>query len=231
MQTFREWMREKEENESRRLITFSNFFNDETSQLNESVIHKIKKIFLAKDADYLVKQFKEIFNIPEEITYTKVNIGGGTNITTGHIKYSSLGTLIHELIHYLQFKSGCTEKNYVVPNYTDCGILEYILQPRELNNWAISLACESLQYNSFEEFLKSSKELPKSKTFEYANKAERMNHCMYLLQSDIKCGKHSSVKTAFKEKLFKLSKQYMLVIKSLEKDISECYIEEIVDLI
>ena len=224
-------MREKEENESRRLITFNNFFNDDTSQLNESVIHKIKKIFLAKDADYLVKQFKEIFNIPEEISYAKVSIGGGTNITTGHIKYSSLGTLVHELIHYLQFKAGCTEKNYIVPIHTDCGILEYILQPRELNNWAISLACESLQYNSFEEFLKISNELPKSKTFEDANKAERMNHCMYLLQSDIKCGKHSSVKTAFKEKLFKLSKQYMLVIKSLEKDISECYIEEIVDLI
>ena len=231
MQTFREWMKEKQEIESRRLISFHNFFKDDTSQLNESVIHKIKKIFLAKDADYLVKQFKEIFNIPEEITYTKVSIGGGANIKTGHIKYSSLGTLIHELIHYLQFKAGCTEKNYIVPIHTDCGILEYILQPRELNNWAISLACESLQYNSFEEFLKSSKELPKSKTFEDANKAERMNHCMYLLQSDIKCGSHSSVKTAFKEKLFKLSKQYMLVIKSLEKDISECYIEEIVDLI
>ena len=131
----------------------------------------------------------------------------------------------------MQFTAGCTEKNYIVPIHTDCGILEYILQPKELNNWAISLACESLQCISFEEFLKSSKELPKSKTFEDANKAERMNHCMYLLQSDIKCGSHSSVKNTFKEKLFKLSKQYMLVIKSLEKDISECYIEEIVDLI
>ena len=45
MQTFSEWLREKEENESRRLISFHNFFKDETSQLNESVIHKIKKIF------------------------------------------------------------------------------------------------------------------------------------------------------------------------------------------
>jgi hypothetical protein len=231
MQTFREWISEKEEIESRRLISFHSFFKDETSQLNESVIHKIKKIFLAKDADYLVKQFKEIFNIQEEIIYNKVSIGGGTNITTGHIKYSSLGTLIHELIHYLQFKSGCTEKNYIVPIHTDCGILEYILQPRELNNWAISLACEALQYNSFEEFLKNSKELPKSKTFEDANKAERMKHCIYLLQSDIRCGKHTPVKYEFKEKLFKLSKQYMLAIKSLEKDISECYIEEIIDLI
>lgn len=231
MQTFREWLKEKQEIESRRLITFNNFFNDETSELNESVIHKIKKIFLAKDADYLVKQFKEIFNIPEEISYTKVIIGGGTNIKTGHIKYSSLGTLIHELIYYLQFKAVCTEKNYVFPIFTDCGILEYILQPRELNNWVISLACESLQYNSFEEFLKISKELPESKPFEDANKYERLQHCMYLLQSDIKCGSHSSVKKSFKEKLFKLSKQYMLVIKSLEKDISECYIEEIVDLI
>ena len=131
----------------------------------------------------------------------------------------------------MQYKAGCTEKNYVFPIHTECGILEYILQPKELNNWAISLACESLQCISFEEFLKSSKELPKSKTFEDANKIERMSHCMYLLQSDIKCGKHSSVKPVFKEKLFKLSKQYMLVIKSLEKDISECYIEEIVDLI
>lgn len=181
MQTFREWLREKEENDSRRLISFHNFFNAETSQLNESVIHKIKKIFLAKDADYLVKQFKEIFNITEEIIYSKVSIGGGTNITTGHIKYSSLGTLIHELIHYLQFKAGCTEKNCVFPIFTNCGILEYILQPRELNNWAISLACESLQYNSFEEFLKISTKLPESKLFKDANKAERLKHCLYLL--------------------------------------------------
>ena len=48
MNTFREWMREKEENESRKLITFNNFFNDETSQLNESVIHKIKKNIFSK---------------------------------------------------------------------------------------------------------------------------------------------------------------------------------------
>lgn len=131
----------------------------------------------------------------------------------------------------MQFKAGCTKKNYVFPIFTDCGILEYILQLRELNNWAISLACQSLQYNSFDEFLKISKELPKSKTFEDANKDEHIRRRLYLLQSNIKCGSHSSVKNVFKEKLFKLSKQYVLVIKSLLKYISECYIEEIVDLI
>ncbi len=229
MISFREWINEKEKLKNQKLISFHNFFN-ETAQLNESVIHKIKKIFLARDADYLVKQFKEIFNIDNNIIYSKVHIGGSCNIKTGNITYSSLGTLIHELIHYLQFKAGLTEKNYIFPKHTDCGILEYILQPRELNNWAISLACESLQYNSFEEFLKSSKMLS-DKQFENANKQERLNHCLFLLQSDIRCGKQSPAKQVFKDKLFKLAKQYMLVIKSLEKDITECYIEEIVDLI
>ena len=231
MQTFREWINENEKLENSKLISFHNFFNDETSHLNESVIHKIKKIFLARDAEYLVKQFKEIFNIDDNIIYSKVPIGGSCNVSTGYITYSSLGTLIHELVHYLQFKAGLTEKNYIFPKHTDCGILEYILQPRELNNWAISLACESLQYNSFEEFLKSSKILSNKQVFKDANKQERLSHCLFLLQSDVKCGKQSSAKQVFKDKLFKLAKQYMLVIKSLEKDITECYVEEIVDLI
>lgn len=230
MEKFREWLNRKD-NELK-LISFHNFFieSDETNQLNESVINKIKKIFLARNADYLVKQFKEIFNITDEITYTKVTIGGGTNTQTKHIKYSSLGTLIHELIHYLQISAGCNEKDYIIANHTECGILNYILQPRELNNWAISLATEALQYGSFDEYLKTAKELT-GKSFENANKKERMCHCLYLLQTDIKCGKDSNVKQVFKDKLFKLAKQYMLVIKSLEKDITEHYVKEIIDLI
>ena len=46
MQTFREWINENEKLENSKLISFHNFFNDETSHLNESVIHKIKKILI-----------------------------------------------------------------------------------------------------------------------------------------------------------------------------------------
>lgn len=61
------------------LISFQNFFveSDETSTITESVITKIKKIFLLKDADSIVNKFKEIFNIEEEIKIKKISIGGG----------------------------------------------------------------------------------------------------------------------------------------------------------
>ena len=50
--SFREWLKEKEMIERNILISFQNFFveSDETSTIKESVITKIKKIFLLKDA-------------------------------------------------------------------------------------------------------------------------------------------------------------------------------------
>lgn len=73
MITFREWLKEKEMTERNILISFQNFFveSDETSTIKESVITKIKKIFLLKDAGLIVDKFKEIFNIKEEIKIKK----------------------------------------------------------------------------------------------------------------------------------------------------------------
>ena len=105
-----------------------------------------------------------------------------------------------------------------------------MLQPLELNSWAISLACESLQYNSFDDFLKIAKELQIDK-FENANKNQRLKHCLYLLTQFILCVNKYNIRKQYKEKLLKLAKHYSLVIKSLSKDITEHYVEEIVDII
>jgi hypothetical protein len=232
MITFREWLKEKEMTEQNILISFQNFFveSDETSTITESVITKIKKIFLLKDADSIVNKFKEIFNIEEEIKIKKISIGGGANPDTKEIKYNSLSTLIHELIHYLQLRAGVLKDIYSYPEYNNCGILRYMLQPLELNNWAISLACESLQYNSFDDFLKIAKELQIDK-FENANKDQRLKHCLHLLTHNMNCDKKYNIRKQYKEKLLKLAKQYSLVIKSLNKDITEHYVKEIVDII
>ena len=231
MITFREWLKEKEMTEQNILISFQNFFveSDETT-INESVITKIKKIFLLKDAGLIVDKFKEIFNIEEEIKIKKISIGEGANPETKEIKYNSLSTLIHELIHYLQLRAGVLKDIYSYPEYTNCGILRYMLQPLELNNWAISLACESLQYNSFDDFLKIAKELQIDK-FENANKDQRLKHCLHLLTHNMNCDKKYNIRKQYKEKLLKLAKQYSLVIKSLNKDINEHYVKEIVDII
>jgi hypothetical protein len=229
--SFREWLKEKEMTERNILISFQNFFveSDETAALNESVITKIKKIFLLKDADSIVKNFKDIFSIKDDIKISKINIGGA-NLDTLEITYSSLSTLIHELIHYLQLRAGVLKDIYSYPEYTNCGILRYMLQPLELNNWAISLACESLQYNSFDDFLKISEELPIDK-FENANKTDRLKHCLHLLTHNMNCDKKYNIRKQYKEKLLKLAKQYSLVIKSLNKDITEHYVKEIVDIL
>lgn len=232
MITFREWLKEKEMTERNILISFQNFFveSDETSTIKESVITKIKKIFLLKDAGLIVDKFKEIFNIKEEIKIKKISIGGGANPDTKEIKYNSLSTLIHELIHYLQLRAGVLKDIYSYPEYNNCGILRYMLQPLELNNWAISLACESLQYNSFDDFLKIAEELQIDK-FETANKDQRLKHCLHLLTHNMNCDKKYNIRKQYKEKLLKLAKQYSLVIKSLNKDITEHYVKEIVDII
>lgn len=214
MQKFREWLREKEQ--TNKVIDFNEFFD---SELSESVINKIKNLYYIKDPNKIVDEFKKIFDIVDNIKISKINIGGSTNSKTKEIKYSTLNSLIHELVHYLQISAGVTEDIYKFPDFTNCGILRYILQPLELNNWAISLAAESLQYNSFEDFLKTAELLPKDISFQTADRNKRLKHCIYLLTNNMNCG----VQKKYKDKLLKLSKQYMLIVKSLSKDINEHY--------
>ncbi len=216
IQTFREWLNEKELRERSYIIDFKNFFDKD---LNESVIHKIKKLYFSKDADSIVKEFKNIFNIDDNIKISKVHIGGSIDPKTKEIRYSSLGVLIHELVHYLQLKAGATEDMHIDPDSTDCGILNYIVQPLELNNWSISLAAEALQYNSFEEFLRTAELLPEHKVFFKSDRHDRLKHCLYLLTNNMNCG----VQKKYKDRLLTKAKQYMLIIKSLEKDITEHY--------
>ena len=203
-------------NERNYIIDFKNFFD---ADLNESVINKIKKLYYLKDADSIVKEFKNIFSIDDEIKTSKVYIGGNINPKTKEIRYSSLGALIHELVHYLQLKAGATEDMHIDPDTTNCGILNYIVQPLELNNWSISLAAEALQYNSFEEFLRIAELLPEHKAFFKSDRHDRLKHCLYLLTNNMNCG----VQKKYKDRLLSKAKQYMLVIKSLEKDITEHY--------
>lgn len=217
MITYREWLKEyNEEKHGKYIINFNNFFDE---GLNESVINKIKKLYFLKDAESIVKEFKNIFSIDDEIKASKISIGGNINIYTKEIQYSSLGTLIHELVHYLQLRAGTTEDMHIKPDSSNCGILNYIVQPLELNNWSISLAAEALQYNSFEQFLKTAELLPESKEFLKADRHDRLKHCLYLLTNNMNCG----VQKKYKDRLLTKAKQYMLVIKSLEKDITEHY--------
>jgi hypothetical protein len=225
MKTFREWLKEYDEQKSNNsdnygkyIIDFNNFFEEE---LSESVINKIKKLYFLKDAVSIVKEFKNIFSIDDEIKISKVSIGGKINVDTKEIEYSSLGALIHELVHYLQLRAGTTGDMHIKPHFTNCGILNYIVQPLELNNWSLSLAAESLQYDSFEKFLKTAELLPKSKEFLKADRHDRLKHCLYLLTNNMNCG----VPRKYKDRLLTKAKQYMLAIKSLEKDITEHYTE------
>ncbi len=199
------------------VIDFNNFFEE---GLSESVINKIKKIYFLKDAESIVKEFKKIFDIDDDIKISKINIGGDINVNTKEIRYSSLGTLIHELVHYLQLRAGTTDEMHLKPDFTDCGILRYIVQPLELNNWALSLAAEALQYNSFESFIQTAEKLPESKEFIKVNRHDRLKHCLYLLTNNMNCG----VQKKYKDRLLDKSKKYMLIIKSLEKDIKKHYI-------
>ena len=166
-------------------VSFREYFknsgvNDESREIRESVIHKIKHLYLITDADKMVREFRKIFDISDAITYEKIEIGGNCNRYTGHIKYSSMNSLLHELIHYLQVR---TKKfpDYTEPKFNDCGILNYMLQPMELNNWAISLADETFSYSSFDSFMKIGKE---TDDFAKADRTERLRHIVYLLNSE-----------------------------------------------
>ena len=202
-------------------IEFVNSFNN----IDESVINKISDLFLVSNADELLFKFKKIFNIFDDIKIIKINIGGSFDLNNNIIEYSSLNTLLHDLLHFLQ-KNNFDKIKYINPILTDCGILEYILQPNELNNWAISLSAWSLQYNNFGDFLKIAK---KFNNFEELNKEDRIKHILYLLLNfeSYNC----NTRKKYINKLLNLSKQYNLVIKQLQtKKISDFKTEKIIDL-
>ena len=78
---------------------------EESSRKNESVINKISKLFLLKDADRVLSKFKEIFDIEDNtIKLQKVEIGGTYDPNTNTVNYSTMNSLIHEMLHYLQVK-------------------------------------------------------------------------------------------------------------------------------
>lgn len=212
------------------LIGFRDYFNKiceekELQNINESVINKIKHLFLLKSPDKIVDEFRRVFDINDDIKISKVDMGGSFNPHTKNITYSTNNSLIHELIHYLQNRNKDTTKDYTVPEFTDEGILKYILQPLELNNWALSFADDAFQYGGLSNFLKIGKQ---SNDFKSAGRDERIKHIIYLLLSDIIYDRHTK---KHKQKFLKLLKEYYFTIKSLKQDISEFEIKKIVDIL
>lgn len=192
---------------------------EENSNINESVINKISKLFLLTDADKIVNQFKKIFNIDDVIKLKRIDIGGSYEPNINTISYSTMNSLIHELIHYLQHKSK-NEYNYIQPKLDDCGLLRYIYQPLELNNWALSLAEDAQVYNSFDSFINSGKYLD---NFEKLNRNDRIRHIVYLITNNTSCPES----TKNRQKLLKLTKQYYLTIKTLRRNRDEFLMNEI----
>lgn len=192
---------------------------EENSNINESVINKISKLFLLTDADKIVNQFKKIFNIDDVIKLKRIDIGGSYEPNINTISYSTMNSLIHELIHYLQHKSK-NEYVYITPKLDDCGLLRYIYQPLELNNWALSLAEDAQVYNSFDSFINSGKYLD---NFEKLNRNDRIRHIVYLIANNTSCPES----TKNRQKLLKLTKQYYLTIKTLRRNRDEFLMNEI----
>lgn len=225
MQTFREWLNEKElmESRTRKFISFQKFFieEDETILLKESIINKIKNLYFINDADKLVNEFKKIFEIHDNIRIKKVEIGGSFNHETFEITYSSMNSLIHELVHYLQKYKNHTGE-YIYVDEDDCSILRYLTQPLELNNQAISFAAEAEEYKTFDDFLKIAE---KSNDFWKAKSKERLKHILYLLTTNMNC----KVQKKYKDRLLSKAKQYYLVVKSLKKNINEHYVDKFWD--
>lgn len=204
-------------------ISFSDYYEyllEESSRRNESAINKISKLFLLKDAQRVLDKFKEIFNITDEtIKLKQVEIGGYYDANTNTVAYSTLNSLIHEMIHYLQVKSK-NEYVYIEPKFDDCGLLQYIYQPLELNNWAISLADDAQEYKSFEMFLRSGKHYD---NFQKLTRSEKIKHIVYLITQNTTCPE----KSKNKHKLLKLIKQYYLTIKTLRRNREDFYLDVI----
>ena len=193
---------------------------EESSRKNESVINKISKLFLLKDPERVLSKFKEIFDINDTtIKLKEVEIGGTYDPDTNTVYYSTMNSLIHEMLHYLQEKSK-NKYRYIEPKFDDCGLLHYIYQATELNNWALSLADDAQEYNSFEMFLNSGKHFD---DFTKLNRSNKIKHIVYLITKDTECPE----RTKSRHKLLKLMKQYYLTIKTLRRDVKDFYLTEI----
>lgn len=201
-------------------ISFRDYYEyllEESSRKNESVINKISKLFLLKDAQRVLDKFKEIFNIEDnKIKLKQVEIGGYYDPDTNTVAYSTLNLLIHEMLHYLQVKSK-NKYRYIQPKFDDCGLLRHIYQATELNNWAISLADDAQEYNSFEMFLRSGKHFD---DFTKLTRSEKIKHIVYLITQNTDCLES----TKSRHKLLKLMKQYYLTIKTLRRDVEDFYL-------
>lgn len=198
------------------LINFKEFLEKE--QLNESVINKIKDLFFINDANKVVREFKNIFNIKDEIKISKTSIGGHINPDTMEIKYNTIQTLIHELVHYLQLK---TEKtlDYIPPKFNDEGLLKYMIQPLELNNISLSFSYEALKYNSFDDFINI---FEKTDDFENATSQQRLKHMLYILKNN--------QTNKYVKKMFRKIEQYSIILKAI-KNTKKYKVNEIVDFI
>lgn len=201
-------------------ISFRDYYEyllEESSRKNESVINKISKLFLLKDAQRVLDKFKKIFNIDDDkIKLKQVEIGGYYDPDTNTVAYSTLNSLMHEMLHYLQVKSK-NKYRYIQPKFDDCGLLRYIYQATELNNWAISLADDAQEYNSFEMFLRSGKQFD---DFTKLTRSEKIKHIVYLITQNTDCPES----TKNRHKLLKLMKQYYLTIKTLRRDVEDFYL-------
>jgi hypothetical protein len=204
-------------------ISFRDYYHyllEESSRKNESVINKISKLFLLKDPERVLDKFKEIFDINDStIKLEKVEIGGNYNPKTNIVSYSTINSLIHEMLHYLQEKSR-NEYEYIPPKFDDCGLLHYIYQATELNNWALSLADDAQEYNSFDMFLRSAKHFD---DFQKLHRSDRIKHIIYLITQNTDCPE----RTKSRHKLLKLMKQYYLTIKTLRRNREDFYLVEI----
>lgn len=204
-------------------ISFRDYYYyllEESSRKNESVINKISKLFLLKDADRVLSKFKEIFDIEDNtIKLQRVEIGGNYDPNTNTVYYSTTNSMIHELLHYLQEKSK-NEYDYIPPKFDDCGLLAYIYQATELNNWALSLADDAQEYNSFEMFLRSGKHFD---DFQKLNRSNKIKHIVYLITQNTDCPERAKSR----HKLLKLMKQYYLTIKTLKRNRTDFYLVEI----
>jgi len=123
--------------------------------LSEISINKFRLLFNKElDDNKVVDLFKKDFYYSGNIKLVKVNIGGSAT-KEGVIQYSNRGILIHELFHLLQFKAILNSakatnelKRYHLHDIENSYKFSmYVLQRKELNNQAISVAYYINFYN------------------------------------------------------------------------------------
>jgi len=116
--------------------------------INELSLTKFKKLFYAKTDYDVIEIFKRDFNYKDKIKLIKVSNGGMSN-SAGLIEYSSRGVLIHELFHLLQYKAMSDKEKTIYKDlsFEPKKFSEYVLQRKELNNQAISVAYNMYNLN------------------------------------------------------------------------------------